>query len=520
MSDRKDSWVRSVSLPLPSLENNTADAERLASGIKALLDTEHLDLEIEVELLRELPQRLRQWRHQLRCTLFRDRRRWYLAGIHPPDDAPSPCGIAVDLGTTTVVLQLVDLSSGATLAELSFANPQAVVGPDILTRIHFSEKDGGLKELRQLILDGLNRNIDALCRRENRPAEEIMLVAIAGNTAMTHLFLGLPPQWMIREPYIPVVNRPGLLKARELGFTIHPGARVFMFPNNGSYFGGDLIAGILFSGIHRSEETAIMVDVGTNAEVVMGNAQWLIACAGAAGPALEGGVTRMGMAAGPGVIDQVEVDPISAEFQVRTIDGLPPRGICGSGLIDLAAQLFLRGMIDVRGKFNPSACGRRLTEIDEHLHLVVVPAKQSASGENLTISQADLDSLIRSKAAMFTILETISGTVGISLQDLKRFHVAGTFGAYIRPQSAVAIGMIPDLPMETYNVLGNSSLGGAAMLLKSTAAADQIDHIRDRITYLELNVNQDFMNRFSAAKFLPHTDLSRFPSVKPPARVD
>jgi uncharacterized 2Fe-2S/4Fe-4S cluster protein (DUF4445 family) len=340
------------------------------------------------------------------------------------------------------------------------------------------------------------------------------MLAVAGNTTMTHLFLGLPPRWIIREPYIPVVNTPPVVKAESLGIRVNPRARVLMFPNTGSYFGGDLIAGILYSKLYKSEETAILVDVGTNAEVVLGNKNWLIACAGAAGPALEGGVTRMGMAAGPGVIDKISIDPETREFNLHTIDEKPPRGICGSGVIDLAAQLYLAGLIDIRGKFLPSDCGNRLKEIEGLQHLTVVPADKSNTGSDLTISQADMDSLIRSKAAMYTILETITASVGMTLRELKRFYVAGTFGSFIDPRSAITIGMLPDLPLESYKPLGNSSLGGATLALTATDCLEEMVRIRDRITYLELNVNQDFMNRFSAAKFLPHTNHSLFPSVR------
>jgi uncharacterized 2Fe-2S/4Fe-4S cluster protein (DUF4445 family) len=336
---------------------------------------------------------------------------------------------------------------------------------------------------------------------------------LAGNTAMTHLFLGLNPYWMIREPYIPAVNRPGLLKTETVGLQVNQAARVFVFPNIGSYFGGDLLAGILFSELHLAENTSLLVDVGTNAEVVLGNKDWLIACAGAAGPALEGGVTHFGMTAGAGVIDRVALDRESRRFQVHTIGDRLPVGICGSGLIDLAAELFLGGWIDIRGKFRPRICGDRLIEKNGLQHLVVVDAEDTADGRTLAISQAEIDSLIRSKAAMYTILETITETVGIPLNALSTFYVAGTFGAFIRPDSAIAIGMVPDLPPEYFQVLGNSSLGGATRVLTSPSALDEIDGIRDRMTYLELNVNQDFMNRFSAAKFLPHTDATRFPSV-------
>jgi uncharacterized 2Fe-2S/4Fe-4S cluster protein (DUF4445 family) len=221
----------------------------------------------------------------------------------------------------------------------------------------------------------------------------------------------------------------------------------------------------------------------------------------------------MGMMAAPGVIDHVSIDPETKEFQIRTIDGLAPVGICGSGQIDLVAQLFLAGMIDLRGKFAADGCGRRLTDLEGIPHLVVVPQENSGTRKPLTLSQPDIDALIRSKAAMYTILTTISNTVGIPFSHIHSFYVAGTFGAYIDPRSAITIGMIPDLPLETYVPLGNSSLEGATQALLSIGDRDSMFHIRDKITYLELNVNQEFMNLFSAAKFIPHTDRSLFPSV-------
>lgn len=332
---------------------------------------------------------------------------------------------------------------------------------------------------------------------------------------MTHLFLGLDPFWICREPYIPAINRPDLIKATELGVAINPECPVMVIPNVGSYLGGDLISGILASGMTHKNETSILVDVGTNAEVVLGNREWLMGCAGAAGPALEGGVAQMGMMAGPGVIDKVIADPETGEFRIRTIENRPPVGICGSGLIDLVAQLFLAGMIDLRGKYVESKCGRRLKEVDGVNHFVLVFSQDSATGKELTLSQPDIDALIRSKAAMYTILTTITRMINVSIKDIRNFYIAGTFGSYIDPQSAITIGMIPDFAPETYKPLGNSSLSGAGLALLSATAREEIYEIRDRLTYVELNVNQEFMNLFSAAKFIPHTDNSLFPSVRP-----
>ena len=507
----KRGWIQTVCLAPPSLEDNTADADRLIGKLRTQIGGHTVD--VDVDLVRELPGRLRDWDYRVRCVLFCDRGRWVLAGVTQDGPGAHTCGVACDLGTSRVVLRLMNLATGETLGESAFDNPQIAVGPDVLARIHHAATSDGRQQLNRLIVDGINGRVGALCRESGVGIEDVYLVSVAGNTAMSHLLLGLDPHWMIREPYIPAVNRPGMMRASELGLHAAPQARVLVFPNIGSYFGGDLIAGILFSGLGDAEETAILVDVGTNAEVVLGNRNWLIACAGAAGPALEGGVTRMGMMAGPGVIDTVRIDPQSLDLDLSTIGGQPPRGICGSGLIDLAAQLFTAGMVDIRGKFVPDRCGARLTTIDELAHLVVVPAAESGTGQDLTISQADLDSLVRSKAAMYTILETITGSVGMTQADIETFFVAGTFGSFINPVSAITIGMIPDLPLPRYRSLGNSSLGGAAMVLTDPGALEKIDAIRDRITYLELNVNQDFMNRFSAAKFLPHTDRARFPSV-------
>ncbi len=510
---RSSDSARVIDLHLnpPSLQDNTADADRLVRALKSRLgaDAVHTDL----SLARKLPDLLRQWEYQVRCIVFEDRRQWLLLGVMPAGSPSPAAGLAVDLGTSRVVLRLLDMATGDVLGETAFDNPQIEIGPDILARVHHADAPGGLDRLHDLIIKGLNREIAGLCRSRGLTPEDVYLISLAGNTTMTHLFLGLPPKWIIREPYIPAVNRPELQKAAELGLNISPQGRVFVFPNVAAYFGGDLIAGVVYSGMSRADETAILVDVGTNAEVILGDKNWLMACAGAAGPALEGGVTKMGMMAGPGVIDKARIDPETRRIEVHAIDDAPPRGICGSGLIDLAAQLFLSGMIDIRGKFIPEACGDRLTEADGVRRLIVASRDVSATKGDLTLSQIDLDSLIRSKAAMYTILETLTNTVGMNLSDLSTFYVAGTFGSFINPASAIAIGMIPDLPLESYKALGNSSLGGASRVITGDVSLDEIDRIRDGITYIELNVNQDFMNRFSAAKFLPHTDRTRFPSV-------
>ena len=506
------SWAIPVQLSPPSLNNNTADADRLIAHLCALIGTR--SVHVDLALVKHLPRRLRESDYNIQCILFKHAETWLLSGITPMDSSHRAIGLAVDLGTTRVVMRLIDLASHDVLTESAFDNPQIAIGPDILSRIHYSTDPAGLDHLQRLIIDGFNENINDLCSACAITPEDIYLATVAGNTAMTHLFLGVDPRYIIREPYIPAINKPETVKANSLGLQINPWGHVYVFPNIGSYFGGDLISGILYSGMNKHDGTSILVDVGTNAEVVLGNRNWLIACAGAAGPALEGGVTKMGMMAGPGVIDKVTIDPATYEFDIHTIGEQPAIGICGSGLIDLVSYLFLAGFVDVRGKFVPDICGSKLIEEEGIPCLVIVPAATSGNGRDIVLSQVDLDLFVSSKAAMYTILNTITNTVGTAFNELERFYVAGTFGSFINPRSAIDIGMIPDLPLDTYQVLGNSSLGGAALLLTSPGKMDEINQIRDSITYLELNVNQDFMIKFSGAKFFPNTDASLFPSVK------
>lgn len=509
----QERWIRRVpvNVPPPTLKDNTADVDRLIKGLGKELGGQ--EVKIDLSLSRKIPSLLRGHHYRVEGLVYQERSSWHLLDILPPNEMDPLYGLAVDLGTSMIAVRLLDLLTGEIKEETSFLNPQTQVGPDILTRIHYAGQEGGLQRLHSSLIQRLNQEIHSMAVKRGIPIHRIVGASIAGNTTMTHLFLALDPYWICREPYIPVLNKPGLMCAKEIGLGIHPEGAVLVFPNAGSYFGGDLVAGILASGMNQKEEVSILVDVGTNAEVVLGNKDWLVACAGAAGPALEGGVAGMGMMAGPGVIDKVIIDPATREFQVRTLGDLPPVGICGSGMIDLVAQLYLAGMIDLRGKYVPEKCGERMEELEGMRRLIVVSAEDSGTGKALTLSQAEIDGLMRSKAAMYTILTTMTRMVRLEWGDFGRFYVAGTFGSYIDPRSAIVLGMLPDLPLDVYEALGNTSLAGAAMALLSMKKKDEVDEIRNRVTYVEMNVNQEFMNEFSAAKFIPHTDRNLFPSV-------
>ncbi|MFK5954339.1 MAG: ASKHA domain-containing protein, partial [Desulfobacterium sp.] len=306
-------FVRTVQVEEPRLGNNTADVERVQAALGHSLeqgDSFRKDSQVYFppHLVPDLARQLRQWGHCIKVVLFKDSRGWRVTAVINPENTLPVCGVAADLGTTRVVLRLVNLETGDNMGELGFDNPQIALGPDVLARIHYARDLEGLARMQALIIDGMNQHIKALVTAAGLGVESVYLFAGAGNTAMTHLFLGIEPSFIIREPYIPGVNAPESMATTCAGIDINPHGMVFLFPNIGSYFGGDLIAGILFAGLHKKENPCLMVDVGTNAEVVVGGRDWLMACAGAAGPALEGGISDMGMTAGPGVIDRVSID--------------------------------------------------------------------------------------------------------------------------------------------------------------------------------------------------------------------
>ncbi len=521
-----------LELDRPSLTDNTADIDRLRRGLRIVHGLNYLA--VPLSRVQKFSDTLRaaDWRVSVgvsdgrivSVTPGRNRaaneRPASTGEVIPPlpdldagpyraPDGKEAFGLALDLGTTSLVMELVDLSDGSVAAKTSLTNPQVEVGADILTRIHYAKGDG-LAELQRLVVSGVNDGLARVCAEAGVATDRVLALAAAGNTTMTHLFLGLDPANICREPYIPVVNRPDPAPAGLLGLNLDPGAAVFCLPNIGSYFGGDLIAGLIASGLAEDEAISLLVDVGTNAEVVVGNKDWMMACAGAAGPALEGGVAKMGMPAGEGAIERIRIDAETLEPTIRVIGGGRPKGICGSGLIDLVAELYLAGVIDLQAKIRPFDHPRIVTTEDGPAY-VLAPAGEG--DRPILFTQIDLDVLLRSKAAMYTILTTLLNQVGLGFEDLTTIYVAGTFGQHIDPWRAIVIGMMPDLPLERYRPLGNASLAGARLALVSAAARRLAADIRERITYLELNVNQEFMNRFSAAKFMPHTDRSLFPSV-------
>ena len=508
--------VLQCELPPPSLADNTGDWDRL---VRALKEKGFGPIQIHPSRINHVVRRIRQGRYRVTAVLGYHLCHWELIEVFAGLDEPLVLGFAIDLGTSRLLFYLVDLRRGDLLAERSIPNPQVPHGEDILARILFARKSNNLRLLRRLLRDIFNDTMDGVVRDLGYSANDVLALAIAGNTTMSHLLLGVDPSPLCKEPYLPAVNRFPVFAGMDLELTVHPRAPVYLFPNVGSYFGGDLIADILAVGLHRTDELSILVDVGTNAEVVLGNRDWLIACAGAAGPALEGGVVERGMMAVPGAIDRVRIDRNTLEPSCHVLGGGKAAGICGSGLIDLFAEMFMSGILTVQGKIDRDIRSPRIQEGPDGMAFLVSPGEETVDGRELLITEIDIGIFLKSKAAMYTILSVIVRRVGLTFQDLRHFYVAGAFGNTIDPLMAIKIGMLPDLPLETFRGLGDTVGCGAAMVLYDRTLLKEIERICNQITYIELNVNIELMNEFRGALFLPHTDARLFPSVVIPGRA-
>ncbi len=511
MLDKKSNPVVKIvdlELTVPSLNDNRSHETRLRTA----LNEEFGKVLIPLYALKKLVH-LPEWSYRLKVVLLYSNNVWEVVDCFPVDQDINIYGIAIDLGSTSVVFYLIDLLTSKVLETVSKPNPQIVHGEDILDRILFAGRGDGLEILQKEIVELFNKTFNSLLTKYNSSIEDLFYISVAGNTTMCHFLFALDPSHLCKEPYIPVVNTFDLIYAKELGINTHPLGRLYCFSNVGSYFGGDLLAGILASKMHLKEEISMLIDVGTNAEVVLGNNEWLVACAGAAGPALEGGILACGMRAQPGAIERVSIDPHTLKVSYKTIGNALPKGLCGSGIIDLLSALFLAGLVEPTGKLVPSRDPDRMIQINGDWAYVVAHETETAHGKPVYIDQGDIKNLVRSKGAMYTILNVVIQSVGIEFKDIDHYYVAGAFGSYIDPEKAINIGMLPDVPKDRFVGLGNAAGEGAVQVLLDYSNIQRIESIKDSITYLEMNVRGDFMNQLTGALFLPHTDMSRFPSI-------
>ena len=508
-----------LELPPPSLEDNAADFDRLKSTVASKHGIENLT--VSLPLMQKLSQSLRASNWQVTVAIDTRNQEARLINIYSGHRKQSPLGVAVDIGTTNVVANLVDLGSGHIVNRASVLNKQRACGEDVISRIIYSEHRQCVEQLNQLVIQTANELLAELAEGNKLKTSDIDKMVVAGNTAMTHLFLAFPPTYIRQEPYIPTVTQFPLVTAGELGVKINPNALIYCVPAVAAYVGGDITAGVLSSHLFKSDKLSLFLDIGTNGEIVVGNSDWMMACACSAGPAFEGAGVSCGMPATIGAIEDVTINPHTLEPTIKVIGDTLPLGVCGSGMISALAEMLNSGVIDKAGHIlkavssQQSAVSSSRIKHGEHgAEYVLCWAADSGTGEDIILTEVDINNLIRTKAAIYAGITVMLKKLGIPLLDIEQVLIGGAFGQHINIEKAIRIGLLPDLPWERFQFLGNTSLSGAYNVLLSQQAQEQAEKIARRITYLELIADNTFMNELTAASFLPHTDLDNFPSSK------
>lgn len=507
-----------VTIEPPSLDDNTDDLARLRRALQAQHGIDVQGLQVGVPVLRKVAGVLREAEWQVTVVLETDT--WVaphgpprLVNIVPGDDTASCWGVAVDIGTTSNVVYLVDLLSGEVVDTVSEYNGQIARGEDVISRIIYASKGDGLAELQGLVVETINGLLRELAARNDISTDDIYKMTVAGNSTMIHLFLCLPPESIRLAPFVTTTNQPPPVTASEVGVQINPLATVDSLPGVGSYVGADITAGVLSSNMCSLEQVSLFIDIGTNGEIVLGDCDWLISCACSAGPAFEGAGMRDGMRATAGAIEEVWVDDDSFEPSYRVIGDERPRGICGSGLISLLAEMFVSGVMDKAGDLNTGLDSPRLREGDHGPEYVVAWSRETATGQDIVINKVDIDNLLRAKAAVYAGFSVLARSVGTDLDSVENILIAGAFGQYLDVENAIQIGLLPDLPRQKFKFLGNTSILGAYMALLSREQRKGISDVSQRMTYLELSADNTFHDEWMSALFFPHTHIGEFPTV-------
>jgi uncharacterized 2Fe-2S/4Fe-4S cluster protein (DUF4445 family) len=499
-----------LDIPPPSLDDSLSDMARLTREVRRQCG--EVNPRMSLANLATLPGMLRESKWKVTVTIGWRNGDSDILLIERGDVTARHFGVAVDIGTTTVAAMLIDLRKGALLSTKANPNTQMRFGEDVISRIIFAGTKGGLENLRTAVVDNINHLVAAMCLEASVRPEEITSMTVAGNTTMIHLFLGIDPTYIRQEPYIPVTNAPSAMRAAEAGLRISPRGILECVPGVSSYVGGDITAGVLACGMAESEEISLLLDVGTNGELVLGNRDWLLCCSASAGPAFEGGGIRCGMRASRGAIQRCRFDAVD-RVAYDTIGSVPARGLCGSALIDIVAEMLRHKIIDRAGKIDPSFDSKRIRKGDEGTEYVLVARSETETGHDIIISDADIANIIRAKGALFVGADFLLKKAELTFGDIDHFYIAGGFGNYVNIDNAVTIGLLPDLPREKFEFIGNSSLTGARMALLARQALNKAREVATYMTNFELSVEPSFMNEYTSALFLPHTDLDKFPTV-------
>jgi len=508
-----------LSLEPPTIRTNEADLSRLRRAIAC--ECCRAAVEIDLDTLKELPQALRSGGWEVEVVVHRP--------IAPGSDAPEPSprilrvspgprsaplfAVAVDIGTTTVHAVLLDIETGRPLAQRGEYNDQRRFGEDVISRIDYACRGEGLAELQRAVVGTVNRIVDDLLAQTGIDRSRVLYLLAAGNTTMAHLALGLDPKYLRLDPYVPAARFFPPVAAEDLGIRLGRGAVCEFLPAVSSYVGGDIVSGVLAVGMEEDPRTTLYIDIGTNGEVVIGNREFLVTASCSAGPAFEGAGLRCGMRAAAGAVEAVRIRPQDGEPMALTVGLERARGICGSGAISLLSELVLSGILEQNGTFSHKDWNGRVREGAGGWEFAVVRSGQSATGEAIVLTEADIDNLMRAKGAIYAGCGALLGELGLAWRDIERVLVAGAFGSSLDLESAIAIGLLPDIDRDRFRFVGNGSLLGARLAAASMSAFAGAIRIAERMTNVELIANHTFQEEYTAAQFFPHTREDLFPVV-------
>ena len=505
--------VVDVLMDVPSLDDTMPDNERLTRALRKYLNINRV--RIPYVVLKKLPDVLRENNFAVKCVIRATSDDMYVYDIFGKDEDVVIGGLAIDIGTTTVSAVLINMENGEILAKSSAGNGQIRFGADVINRIVESQKPGGQKKLQDAVIkETINPMIHEMCKSAKFPKDHIYRMCVASNTTMNHLFAGINADPLRTEPYIPAFFKTNSLFASDVGVDINKEAHIIMAPNIGSYVGGDITAGTLVSQIWNRPEFSLFIDLGTNGELVFGNSDFMMSCACSAGPAFEGGDISCGMRATDGAIEACTIDKETMEptYKIVGDPGTKPVGLCGSGIIDVISELYICGIINPKGKFIRE--GKRIKHDKYGMGSYILAFEEEAgSVKDVEITEVDIDNFIRAKGAIFSAIRTMLTSLDFDVSMIDDVYVAGGIGSGINMQNAVNIGMFPDIPIEKFHYIGNSSLTGAYLMLLSTPAEKKTYELAANMTYMELSTVPIYMDEFVGACFIPHTDTSMFPTV-------
>jgi uncharacterized 2Fe-2S/4Fe-4S cluster protein (DUF4445 family) len=498
-----------VELAPPTLKEPLGDFERLQKSLR--LRHGLPDLSIDFLTLRDLPTKLRLADWKVTVLVWMDREVLDVL----PGRVENIYGLAVDIGTTTVAAYLCNLSNGQVVAMDSMMNPQVTYGEDVMSRISYAMMNSpeGLKRMEEAIIEGLNALAQSTAKIVGIAPGEIMEVTVVGNTAMHHIFLGIDPQYLGVAPFAPSVHRSLDIKARELNLRVHPAANVHVLPVEAGFVGADNVGVLITEEPYRKEEMALIIDIGTNGELVLGNKGRLISSSCATGPALEGAHIKFGMRAAPGAVERVRIDPETLEVRFKVIgrelwsDECAPgeiqaRGICGSGIIEAVAEMFKAGVVERSGRINGSISNPRLRKAEKGYEFVIARAEETSIGQDITVSVSDVRAVQLAKGALYAGAKIMMGILGV--ERLDKVILAGAFGSTIDSERAMVLGMFPDCDLQNVVAVGNAAGDGARIALLNRKKRAEADRVAREVEYIELTVYPEFSKEFAEAMHIPH----------------